>query len=320
MGIKIITLNQPALIIWKYLPNFTLVKLLKIQDPHVAFLAASTSFLLSAKLAKVPVVRIYMGSQFNAYLENKFPRSINSLDRLLNFLANCLTYLTELASVWLSDRIIAISNYCQEEVRRLYRRRVNQTIYLGGNHLPHHGAGQPDQRTNGKTFKIISVSRITPYKNFHLLVDALKASHHKQSIRMDIVGSNPKAHYLKYLKKISPKNVQILLDVSDSKLSHLYQQSDLYLTADRYLFFGFPIVEIAFFQKPSIALDFAAASEIIEDGRTGFVVKNSREMAKYIDYLFENRALLKQLGKNAQIHAQKNFTWETVAKKYLDFL
>lgn len=137
---------------------------------------------------------------------------------------------------------------------------------------------------------------------------------------MDIIGSSPKKHYLKYLKKIAQKNVQIKLSVSDSALAHLYQQSDLYVTADRYLFFGFPIVEIAFFKKPSIAFDFAAASEIIKNGQTGFITKNSQEMAAKIDYLFENRPVLKQLGKNAFYQANKLFDWHKITQEYVKLL
>lgn len=319
MGIKI-TICGESKLSSRFLPNLTLLKLLKVQNPKVAFLAASPSFLLAAKLARVPVVRIYMGTQFNAYLENKLPRQINFFDRLINFLANCLVYLTEFTSVWLSDRIIAISNFCQDEVRRLYKRRASQTIYLGGNHLPRPNPSQTGESKEKKAFRIISVSRITPYKNFHLLIEALKMSRHKKAIQMEIIGASPKKHYLSYLKKIAPKNVQLRLNVSDSGLARLYQQSDLYITADRYLFFGFPIVEIAFFQKPSIAFDFAAASEIIKNGQTGFIVKNGQEMAAKIDYLFENRPVLKQLGKNAFVQASKLFGWNKISQKYVKLL
>lgn len=253
-----------------------------------------------------------MGTQFNAYLEkNNNWEKINIFDKILNFFANRVIYMSELISTHLSSYLIAVSYYCATEVRKLYGRKVDKTVYLGGNHFD--AAKIVPQ---ARPFTLLSVSRITPYKNFHLLLAAVNLSKHKQEIVFYIVGPKINSSYLQSLKKTAPTNTKVLLNITNSQLTKLYARSHLYLTADRYLFFGFPIAESAFFQKPSIAFDFAAAREIIKNGQTGFIVKNAQEMAEKIDFLFENRLVLKQLGKNAFVQANKLFDWNKISRQY----
>ena len=303
----------------RLLPDFRIVKILKRGNFDLAIAAVFLPSVAAAKLANLPILKIYMGTQFNAYLEKFNPdEKINLKDKFFNTFVNVVIYTFELISLTLANHIVAISNYCAQEIKRLYFKNVDDTIYLGGNHLKTATILSPDK--SSRTINLLAVSRITPYKNFHLLITAVSNLKVKKRVNLTILGSSTNPKYLSYLSKIKRSNIKIIEDPSDYKLTKSYQDCDFILSADRYLFFGFPIAEAAFFQKSAISLDFAAAREVIKNNKTGFVVKSPKEMTQAIEKLINDPQLLKNLGENAQKRAQDLFTWQKIAKKYLERL
>ena len=306
----------------RLLPNKEIAQTLKDQNFDFVLLAAFLPFLFSAKLARRKVIKIYMGTQFGAYLENKLPnQNINILDRIANLTVDAFIYLSELISAHLSNQTVAISHYCAEEMERLYRRKVNDVIYLGGNHFP---AKFPQYNQvlgtrNQKQFHLLSVSRITPYKGFHILIEVLKSLKTNKRVTLTIAGKKEKSNYFRYLKKIAPKNVLFVTNPSDKQLVNLFQTCNLYLSADRYLFFGLPIVEAAFFKKATIALNYAAAKELIINQKTGLLVTSQEEFIKSLTKLINQPHQMQTLGRNAYLNVEKKFTWQTIALKYQQF-
>ncbi len=108
--------------------------------------------------------------------------------------------------------------------------------------------------------------------------------------------------------------------MKDFELAKLYQNCNLYVTCDRYLFFGLPIAEAANFKKPTVALNFAAAKELIETGKTGVVVKSGEEMKKTLKYLINNPEVVEKMGRSAFVKVKKEFSWEKIALEYDEFL
>ncbi len=145
----------------------------------------------------------------------------------------------------------------------------------------------------------------------------MKSEKLRKKVDLTIAGTSIKPKYLSYLKRYASPNVHFKTKVSDSELARLYKDSDVYVTCDRFLFFGLPIAEAAFFQKPSIALNYAAASELIINKKTGFVCKNQKELENTIAALIRNKYLAKKLGLAAYKRAQEIFTWEKCTKQYL---
>lgn len=317
--VKTVLLDSPKTLMSRFLPNLELLGILKKQKPDLAILAAQLPYHLSAKLAQIKTVRIYMGTQFNANLEKKLPdEQINILDQLINFTSNLIIYLSEFISNWIAEEIVAISIYCAQELRRLYKKDADQVIYLGGDHLPSVPKALNSPGSHG--LRLISVSRITPYKGFHHLLKAVELTETEKPVKLTIVGSIDKSKYLNYLKQKAPANVEILVNPNDLQLAKLYTQSDIYLTADSNLFFGFPIAEASFLKKPTIAFDFKAARELVKNKKTGILVKNTRQMAQAIEYLARNPKILNHYGQAAYRLAHQNFTWRKVSQKYAKFL
>lgn len=315
-NVRVITLKNPNIPFFgKYISAFRLFNLLRRKGHQIIIYAGMFPFFVASKLSGIPVIRIYQGTQFNAYLEKKIPgQRIQIHEKIINFVANVYIYIIEYLTNQLSNGIIAISKYAKIEAERLYRKKVNKVIYHGTTYLK-----AKRTITKKSSVKFISVSRITPYKGFHKIIGALNKLPSKNSISLTIVGSQPKKNYVEYLKKISSIDLNIVIDPQDNELAKYYCQSDVYANADRYLFFGLPICEAAHFRLPTITFDFAAAPELVQHKKTGFVAKNEKQFTAYSQKLISNKKLREKMGTNAQKRSAVLFTWENTANKYLDF-
>lgn len=312
-GIKVVLVKPPAFPFGKYLAALKFLPHLK-ESEIISFHGTLPAFLV-AKLARRPLIKTYYGTQLNAYYERLLPTQKPILkDKLFNWLGNRLTLFVGKIYFYLSDQTVGISHYTSVEAERLYRKYI-PFIYLGSNLIP--PKSNRIKPIHSKTINLLSVSRLTPYKGFHCLLKVFKELNMEiPQIKLTITGSVSKKNYLVYLKTVANKNVEILTDISDQKLTELYQKCDVYATCDRYLFFGLPLVEAAYFGKPSVALDFAAAAEVIRNGQTGYVAKKLVDFKRCIKKLVLNEKLRDNLGGQAQKQAQLLFAWPKVAKEY----
>ena len=58
------------------------------------------------------------------------------------------------------------------------------------------------------------------------------------------------------------------------------------------------------------------SSERITDMQNGFIAKDEKDFAEKIDFLIENKHILKECGEKAEWEIPKS--WETVAKEYME--
>ncbi len=286
----------------KLIAGFKLLLTLRSLKPDVISFHATTTFLIFAKLSNIPIVKTYYGTQHDAHYESIFPQKISTFDKIFNLLLNWVVLFLENLQFKISDKTIGISKYTQKQALKLFAEKI-EYVYLGSNLL------NSSNSSNGKY--ILSVSRFTPYKGFHKLLKLIK------KYPIIIVGSTEKRDYLNYLKKIKGPNSQIKVNVSDQELSTLYKNCLFLACFDKYPFFGMPILEAASFSKTTVALNYGAVPELIENGKTGYVAENEKEFKKMADKLIKNPSLVQKLGTNAKIRSNQ-FDWNKTATSYLN--
>ena len=301
-------------------------KRLKTKDYDVVSFHGTLPFFVGARLAGIPIVTTYYGTQLEAFLDKYFPSKPNFLLKLINQLTNILIILKSRFILSLSNKVIPISKYTQGELKKLYGLK-SEFVYLGTHQPSTVNSSDLRLRAEGhqpsnKIINILSVSRIVPYKGFHNLIEIFNKLNTKYlpaqagpKLKLTIIGSSPNHKYLNYLKSIANKNVKFLINVLDDELIANYKLTDIYATFDRYMFFGMPILEAASFGTPTIAAKFAAAVEVIDHGKTGFVANTDDEFKKYLKTLIDSKTLRVKMGRTAQRFANK-FTWEKTARVY----
>jgi len=104
----------------------------------------------------------------------------------------------------------------------------------------------------------------------------------------------------------------------------IMKKSKIFILPSKYEAFGLVLLEafacglpiVAF--KPSKEI-LSASDEIIDNGRTGFLVKDEEEMKEKINLLLEDKDLWKKMSKNVRKEAEK-YSWEKTAKEILKFV
>ncbi|HEY5600973.1 MAG TPA: glycosyltransferase family 4 protein [Patescibacteria group bacterium] len=290
---------------------FQLYMMLRKSDHDLLITQTPLPLYLAARLTGIPIIHYYHGTQFNIFYERAFP-NYNSFWKFLDIIFNSIIWLKTSIPIHSSNKTIALSKYCSQEAKKLYFKKV-PTIYLGA--ISDHLRTGSIKNKKNTIINLLTVSRLTPYKGFHKLIEVVnKLNKSGINAKLIIAGSNPSKNYLEYLKK-QKGNFEILVNPNDAQLKKLYKNSQIYISADKYLFFGMPVLEAASYQIPTVSLNFSACSEVIKNNQTGFIVNSIDEMTQKVTLLSENKTLREKMGKEANKFS-RYFNWEKTALNF----
>lgn len=155
----------------------------------------------------------------------------------------------------------------------------------------------------------INVSNYSSGKNQAMILKAFYSSN-ESNLELILIGSK-KNKYSKYLenlkkeldKKYGNRNVKILSEVPRSEISKFVKNAKIYLMGSKSEIFPIAIVEAMAAGKPFISTDVG----IVRFLPGGVTVKNSDEMAYWIDEFSKNDDVAKKLGRVGNTFAIKNF-------------
>lgn len=133
-----------------------------------------------------------------------------------------------------------------------------------------------DVLRSGRGF-MLCVSRLLPYKNVDLIVEAANA----RGLPLVLVGTGPEE---RRLRALSGGSVKMLKDLSDAQMRWLYARCSMLLSAS-YEDFGLTPIEAASFGKPSVVLRWGGFLDTLVEGVTGeyFDQPNVAEILAAID-------------------------------------
>ncbi len=193
---------------------------------------------------------------------------------------------------------IDLNEYRESKSKLLYR-RVDGEIILGN-------AGRLTEE-KGHIY-LLELARILKSKKirFKLLI----AGSGKLRNRLEKVAKSYKVD----------REVNFLGFVKD--IRRFNQSIDIFLLTSLWEGFGYVMVEAMAQEKPIIAFDIKSSAEIIDDGRTGFLVEkgNVEELAEKVTCLLDNENLRKELGKRGRERVEKFFTINRALRQVEDLL
>ena len=93
---------------------------------------------------------------------------------------------------------------------------------------------------------------------------------------------------------------------------------DVYLLLSGMEGLGQTIIEAFLMEKPVIATNIGGIPELIEDGKTGFLIEagNHNDLIKKINQVFDQPVAASDMGSKGKETMQKNFNWDSIAKKF----
>jgi len=167
---------------------------------------------------------------------------------------------------------------------------------------------------------ILFIGRICKEKNVESLINGFKLS---EKGKLIIVGGG-NTDKLKEKLKGNGKEKMVSFEGVQKETKQYYDKSKIFVLPSIYESFGHVILEamasglvvIAF--KPNRKNVLTASNEIIEDGKTGFLVNSEKEMAEQIDLILNNEELRISIINKARRKAE-SFSWNKTAQEILNF-
>ena len=199
-----------------------------------------------------------------------------------------------------ADKLICISENTRNDLLKFYPFVDDKKI-----EVIYHGVSKifkPLRSKSTSEKKIIFVGSRSGYKNFNVLVQALKEYNF---FELHIVGGNPIT--AKEKKELTGIKYKQYIGISDSELNQLYNESFALVYPSLYEGFGLPIVEALIAGCPVICNDGSSTGEIgdkyVLSGKidSNFIISSLK--------ILENKVYREQLIKKGIEYASK-FTWE----------
>jgi len=218
-----------------------------------------------------------------------------------------LRYINERYTV--VDEIIANSYYSKRYLENVYKQKVNSVIYPGVDW---------ESFKYRKSFSnvILTVNRLHPEKRVDLAIKAMK---HLDK-QLWIIGDGFfRSNLEKLTEKLKLKDkVKFLGTVSESTLRNLYSKCFCIVYTPIREPFGMVALESMAAGKPVIGCDVGGFTEIIENGKHGFLIKdpNPKKIAEKIIYLSNNQDIYDSMCKNCR-KKSKEYSWEKTANQLL---
>lgn len=173
---------------------------------------------------------------------------------------------------------------------------------------------------------ILFLGNVIERKGLHTLLQALRLS--TFDLRLDIVGSlTADPAYAKQMQEfvstrsLSPR-VTFHSSLNNQPLIDKLKSAHILVVPSSYEGFGIVYLEGMGFGLPAIGTTLGAASEVIDDGRTGFLIQpgNAQGLAEKLELLNERRDLLLEMSLAAQGRYQRQPTWNQTAGRIREFL
>ncbi len=229
--------------------------------------------------------------------------------------------------------VFCVSNFTKKEILKRVRLNNLRVIHNGIN-LDRFNKKQINRKSKMKNNQkiILSVGNLKYRKGFHISIPAvIEVIKKMPAVHYYIVGSRPDKNYAEGLKQLVKennlqKNIIFLKDLSDSELLEMYYNCDIFLLTpivvnkNKFEGFGLVYLEANACGKPVIGTKGCGAEDAIKDGYSGLLVEqnNVAETVEKLIKILSNNALAQKLGDNG-LKWVKQFNWEIVASKYMEY-
>lgn len=225
-----------------------------------------------------------------------------------------------------SWKVIVCSNNMKNEVRNLFNLPEDKLVILPNGINPDNLKTTLDpyeiRRNYAKEDEkiILFIGRLHPQKGAEYLLRALPIVLNKiKNIKVIIVGTGPQlndliqeANYLGLIERVIFTGF-----VDDNLRNALLHLADILVFPSVYEPFGIVALEAMALGKPVIASRVGGFSEIIEDGKDGFLFepRNINDLANKIVYILTNEEHIDLIKNNAINKIKEKYLWDKIAEE-----
>lgn len=219
--------------------------------------------------------------------------------------------------------VTTIHGFSSPQVIQIYKRYSNTHFvsisYADRKHAPnliyianiYHGIPVNEYPYNGKPDDYFCfIGRISPEKGIHNAIKLVKKLNANLKIA-GLIASENKEYFEKEIKPQLNSKIQYLGLISEEEKKTLLKNAYCFLHLNTYPEgFGLTLIEALATGTPVIGMALGSIPEVIDDRKTGFVVKNLKEA----ESAMENIDLISR--ENCRERVEKNFTVERMVNNY----
>lgn len=170
--------------------------------------------------------------------------------------------------------------------------------------------------------RLLFVGRFADQKNIPLLIESFKLiiDRNHWNIELNLVGDGEEKNKIIALIKEKKLENKVIMHgaLRGKKLYETYSNSDIFILTSKYESFGIVLIEAMATGLPIIASNILSVKNIIENGKTGLLVKTTPEdFAEAIEKLLNNPELRRKLSENVLEEAKK-YNWNKIVQKFED--
>ncbi len=175
--------------------------------------------------------------------------------------------------------------------------------------------------------RVLFLGNVMRRKGLHTLLEALRRLP-PSSFVLDVIGSlNVEPEYAEAIRRRVAANglssiVRFHGALDNEELAAQMKQAHILVVPSSYEGFGIVYLEGMGFGLPAVGTSAGAAPEVIENGKTGFLIppEDSSALAARLIDLTRNRAALVELSLNALRRYRRQPQWNETAAKIREFL
>lgn len=182
------------------------------------------------------------------------------------------------------------------------------------------------ERATSNELRILFLGNVIERKGLHTLLEATRPS--TFDLRLDIIGSlTTDPNYAKQMQEFVTVNglssmVNFHGALNNEPLVEKLRQAHILIVPSSYEGFGIVYLEGMCFGLPAIGTMAGAAGEVIEHGKTGYLIQpnDHQTLATYLSQLASDRNLLTELSLNARKRYTRQPSWNQTASQIRTFL
>lgn len=221
-----------------------------------------------------------------------------------------------------SDRVVAISSYTAEELRRLADVPIEVIPYTTS--LPPVAARAT--RPAGAPFTVLFVGRLVERKGVAHLVDALALLHSQPPARLVVIGEGPERSRLEaraHEHGIGDR-IEFRGKVPDDALQRAYGEADVFVLPSVFDArgdtegLGVVLLEAMDYGVPVIASRVGGIVDIVEDGVTGILVPpgDAGALAQALARVLDTPDLARRMGEAGRRRLGERFSWDAIVARW----
>ncbi|MBL7056631.1 glycosyltransferase family 4 protein [Candidatus Woesearchaeota archaeon] len=175
---------------------------------------------------------------------------------------------------------------------------------------------------------ILFVGRLSDQKGLQYLIDSMKdITRYDSQVKLLIIGTGP---YEKHLRNKVRRNnlmneIEFLGSLAPNEVSKYHNFADVFVLPSLSNKTGTEALGLSLLEAMSsgcavIGTDVGGLSYIIKNGQNGLLVrqKDPHDLSHAIISVIKNKKKSIMMGKNASEFVRKNYSWESVSKKFIE--